>query len=604
MHAEVDRMITLGVVEESNSPWSSPMTVVMKSNGKVRMCLDARQVNAVTRKDAYPTPLIDGILSRLNETRYISSIDLKDAYWQIELDEKSRDKTAFTIPGRPLYQFVRMPFGLCNASQTMCRLMDMVVPSTLRDVVFVYIDDLLVVSEDLDTHLNRLEAVAQSMRKANLTINVAKSHFMMRSLKYLGYIIGNGSIRPDPDKVRCVREFPVPSTVRHVRRFLGMTGWYHRFIDGYASIAAPITDLLKKSERFRWTTEAQQAFETLKERMTSAPVLVHPDFGQRFYIQCDACMTGVGGVLYQLIDGEEHPIAFMSRKLNAAQQNYSVSELECLAAILCVQKFRGYVEGMPFTVITDHASLKWLMSQKDLTSRLARWSLKLQGYNFDIQHRKGSANVVPDTLSRMHAAELNVVAAPPIDMQAPEFQSPSYAQLRTTVLANKAQLPDIEIRDDAIYKRTEFRTGDAIIDAATVWKLCVPAELRQRVMEDAHQPASSGHGGTDKTTELVRRWYYWPGLAKDVRRFVAECTTCKEVKAPNQTLRPPMGKAILAKRPFQHLYMDLLGPYPRSKSGNTTIIIVLDQLTKFVWLKAIRRATVGSVIQFLEPEVF
>lgn len=324
-----------------------------------------------------------------------------------------------------------------------------------------------------------------------------------------------------------MRDFPRPTTVRQVRRFLGMTGWYHRFIKGYASIAAPITDLLKKADRFTWTAEAQQAFDLLKERMTSSPVLVHPDFTQRFYIQCDACLTGVGGVLYQLVNGEEHPIAFMSRKLNDAQRNYSVSELECLAAILCVEKFWGYVEGMPFTVITDHASLKWLMSQKDLTGRLARWSLKLQGFDFEIEHRKGSANIVPDTLSRMHAAELHLTVAPPIDLESPAFQSTEYTQLRTTVLTNKTQLPDVEIRDAAVYKRTGFRTGDDTVDASMIWKLWVPAELRQQVMEAAHLPTTAGHGGADKTTELIRRWYYWPGLAKDVRRFVAECETCK-----------------------------------------------------------------------------
>lgn len=604
MFTEVDRMLGLGVIEESNSAWNSPVTIVSKADGKSRLCLDARHVNAVTVKDAYPMPLIESIVSRLNETHYISSVDLKDAFWQIELEEASREKTAFTVPGRPLYQFVRMPFGLCNAAQSMCRLMDLAIPSSMRSFVFVYIDDLLVVSPDFDTHLQRLRIVAQSLRKANLTINVDKSKFVMRSIKYLGHIIGNGEIKPDPGRVKCIAEFPAPKTVKQVRRFLGMAGWYQRYISNYSTIAAPMTNLLKKSDRFNWTQEAQASFDMLKTSLTTAPVLRHPDFTQHFYIQCDASMSGVGGVLFQLIGEDEHPIAFMSKKLNSAQRNYSVTELECLAAILCVQKFRCYVEGMPFTVITDHASLKWLMGQKELTGRLARWSLKLQGFNFNIIHRKGSANIVPDTLSRINIEEIDKIVGIPVDLGAPEFHSDEYQRLKSTICGRQSELPDLRISGDAIYKRTQFRTGAETVDSTTLWKLWLPEGLRHQVVRDAHQPAMAAHGGTDKTTDLVRRYFYWPGLTSQVRTYVAQCVTCKETKATSQMLRPPMGQAFLTERPFQRLYVDLLGPYPRSKAKNTTILIVLDHLTKFVWLKPLRTATANAITMYIESEIF
>lgn len=364
MFDEVDRMLSLGVIEESVSPWSSPVTIVSKANGKARLCLDARRINSLTVKDAYPTPLINGILSRLNETKFISSIDLKDAFWQVELEKSSREITAFTIPGRPLYHFTRMPFGLCNSGQTMCRLMDIVIPSSMREFIFVYIDDLLVVAADFDTHIKRLQIVAECLKKANLTININKSKFCMREIKYLGHIVGNGRISPDPDRVRSIVEFPRPTTIRQVRRFLGMAGWYRRYINNFSDVAAPITDLLKTTDRFTWTPEAMVAFDSLKICLTTAPVLTHADFSLPFYIQCDASLLGVGGVLFQVKDGGEHPIAYMSKKLNSAQRNYSVTELECLAAILCIREFRCYIEGMRFTVITDHAALKWLMEKK------------------------------------------------------------------------------------------------------------------------------------------------------------------------------------------------------------------------------------------------
>lgn len=604
MYAEVDRMIQLGVVEKSNSAWNSPVTCVSKANGKTRLCLDARKVNAATVKDAYPMPLIDSILSRLNETRYISSIDLKDAFWQIELEESSKEKTAFTIPGRPLYQFTRMPFGLCNAAQTMCRLMDLTIPSELRDIVFVYIDDLLIVAPDFDTHMERLEIVAKNLRRANLTINVEKSKLCMKTIKYLGHIVGNGEIKPDPKRVQGICDYQPPKTVRQVRQFLGMTGWYQRYILNYSSVAAPITDLLKKSDRFIWSSAAQEAFESLKNSLVTAPVLTHPDFRLPFFIQCDASLSGVGGVLFQIKDGEEHPIAYMSKKLNTAQKNYSVTELECLAAIVSVQRFRCYVEGMTFTVITDHAALKWLMSRKDLTGRLARWSLALQQFDFTIEHRKGSANVVPDALSRLTIDEITTPTRNTVDLDDAAFSSSEYETIRKAVIDRNDELPDLKVRGKGIYKRTQFRKSDDTVDLQTVWKLWVPSSLRQQVIIDAHNPPSAAHGGTDKTLDLVRRNYYWPGISKDVRSFVSQCIICKQTKAPNQTLRPPMGKAFATERPFQHLYMDLLGPYPRSRIGNTTIFIVLDQHSKFTWLKPMKKATARNICQYLEDEIF
>lgn len=600
MFEEVDRMLELGVIEESISPWSSPVTLVSKANGKSRLCLDARRINSLTVKDAYPTPLINGILSRLNETKYISSIDLKDAFWQVELEETSREITAFTVPGRPLYQFTRMPFGLCNSGQSMCRLMDLVIPSSMRDFIFVYIDDLLVVAADFKTHVERLQLVADCLRKANLTININKSKFCMQEIKYLGHIVGDGKIRPDPDRIRGITDFPKPTTIRQVRRFMGMAGWYRRYIINFSEKAAPMTDLLKTTDRFTWTPEASVSFETLKTCLTTAPVLTHANFSLPFYVQCDASLLGVGGVLFQIVDGEERPIAYFSKKLNPAQRNYSVTELECLAAILCIREFRCFIEGMRFTVITDHSALKWLMEKRDLAGRLARWSLELQAFNFTIEHRKGSANLVPDALSRSMVDEIRSVGIP-IDLNNKEFSSDSYKELIGKVIENRDNLPDVEERHGIVYKRNEFRSG---VGDESTWKIWVPEGLRTNVIQECHNPPSASHGGGDKTLELIRRQYFWPGMSKEIREFVAKCQLCKETKAPNIALRPPMGSPAIAERPFQNMYIDLIGPYPRSKAGNTYILIIVDQLTKFLWLKGLRKATAVTIVKYVESEIF
>lgn len=604
MYTELDRMLEMGVIEESQSPWNSPMVLVNKANGKPRLCLDSRAINKVTVKDAYPLPIIDGLLSRLGETYFISSIDLKDAFWQIELDPESREKTAFTVPGRPHYQFARMPFGLCNAAQTMCRLMDKVIGSELREHVFVYIDDLMVVSTDFNSHLARLRKVAERLRMANLTINVEKSKFMLKEVRYLGYIVGNGCLKTDPAKVQAISDFPIPTTVRQVRRFLGMSGWYQRFIADYAEMATPLTNLIGK-EKFVWTPEAQIGFDKLKTALTSAPVLCNPDFTKPFVIQCDASSVGVGSVLYQLSeDGSEHPIAFMSKKLNSAQRNYSVTELECYAAVLSVKRFRPYVEGMEFKVVTDHASLKWLMNQKDLSGRLARWSLKLQSFDFTIEHRKGSRNVVPDTLSRTYMEEL--VQSPDIclkiDLHSPHFQGEAYTNKATMVRENPSRFPNLIVKDHHILIKTWSHVDGVTEDSS--WKLWVPEGLTDSLMASAHNPPMSAHGGIAKTINSLRRFYYWPRMAIQIRDYVSKCEICKEVKAPNVTLRPPMGKAFKSERPWQRLYIDLLGPYPRSKRGHTMLLIVLDQFSKFICLHPLRKATSATIIDYLEANVF
>lgn len=605
MDVELNRMLALGVIEESQSPWSSPVVLIRKDSGKNRLCLDSRALNKVTIKDAYPLPLINGLLSRLGETHYISSIDLKDAFWQIELDETSRSKTAFTVPGRPLYHFRRMPFGLCNAAQTMCRLMDKVMGSDFRDSVFVYIDDLLIVSPDFDSHLVRLRAVAERLRKANLTINVTKSKFVMREIRYLGYIVGNGELKTDPLKVQAITEFPIPSTMRQVRRFLGMTGWYQRFIRDFSGIAAPMTDLVGKTGKFTWTEGAQTAFEKLKACLSSAPVLQQPDFSRPFYIQCDASTVGVGSVLFQIMsDGQEHPIAFHSKKLNAAQKNYSITELECYAAVLSVKHFRAYVELMQFTIITDHASLKWLMGQKDLNGRLCRWSLKLQAFNFAIEHRKGSANVVPDALSRMHVEELVNLSNElglHVELDSPLFSSPSHEALKELIRSDPSKFPSLKVVEPHVFYQVVPR--ELAVDES-IWKLWVPSEMTSLLIKRAHDPPLSAHRGVAKTADFLRRYFYWPSLANDVKDYVIHCGLCKEVKAPTHKTRPLMGNQFVVERPWQRIFTDLLGPYPRSKNGNTHLLIVLDQFSKFVLIHPLRKASASQIVSFLEKSVF
>lgn len=274
-----------------------------------------QEVNSFTEKSAYPLPQISGILSRLPKANFITSLDLKDAYWQVPLEEKSREKTAFTVPGRPLYQFKVMPFGLCNAASTMSQLMDKVVPPHLRNEVFVYLDDLLIISPCFESHLEVLREIALQIKRAGLTINVNKSHFCMQRVRYLGHIIGDGGIRTDPEKIAAIKQFPVPKNLKSLRSFMGLCGWYRKFVPNYASLSSALTDAMTTKRKFHLGEEALQAFEILKLKLSESPVLHSPDFTKPFFIHCDASKTGVGGVLVQLsAEGDECPIAFVSKK--------------------------------------------------------------------------------------------------------------------------------------------------------------------------------------------------------------------------------------------------------------------------------------------------
>ena len=602
---EVDRMLELGVIEEcEGSEWLN-RTVLVRKPGKNRLCLDSRDVNKYTVKDTFPLPNIDSHLQHLEASKFIASIDLKDAYWQVVLEKESRDKTAFTIPGRPLYQFTRMPFGLCNAAQRMCRLMDKIIPQQLRHKVFVYLDDLLVIASDFDDFLQTLAEVATCLNNAQLTINAKKSKFGFKHLRYLGFIVGDGKIRTDPDKIKAIRDFPIPKTPRMVRSFMGLCGWYRRFVPDFSTLSTPITDTLRKGVKFKFTPAAIDSFNLLKSALSSAPVLINPDFKKHFYIQCDASNRGIGAVLFQKdSEDQEHPIYYFSQKLNAAQCNYTVTEKECLAAVSAIQKFRPYVEGLPFTVITDHASLKWLMTLKDLTGRLARWSLKLQAFDFVIEHRKGSLNVVPDCLSRTFCEAVEDFDELPIlGFDTLEFESEEYVDLRKNVETNQECLPDLKIVDGHVYKKTLFSRGVPEMEEF-LWKLWIPASLTHQLIVEAHEPPNKSHGGFHKTLQRLRNLYFWPGMAKQVKEYVGKCETCKSNKPYNQVSRPPMGGETLTDRPFQRLFIDFLGPYPRSKSGNSYVFIVLDHMSKFVFLKPMIKANAQNVVKFLIAEIF
>ncbi|UYV75954.1 K02A2.6-like [Cordylochernes scorpioides] len=397
MQKEVDTMLERKVIQPSESPWSAPVVLVKKKDGTWRFCVDFRRLNHITKKDVYPLPRIDDVLDHLSSARYYSTMDLKTGYWQVEVDERDREKTAFVTPDG-LYEFMVMPFGLCNAPATFERMMDNVLMGLKWNICLCYLDDIVVYSDTFEEHLERLSKVLSCLQQAGLTINPDKCLFGSTRIKILGHVVDKDGIQPDSEKVEAIKKFPVPKSVCDIQSYLGLCSYYRRFIKNFSKIAAPLQILLKKDQKFIWTQEQKDSFESLKKALMQKPVLGHFKESAITKLHTDASSYGLGAVLVQIQENQENPIAYASRTLSKAEKNYSTTERECLAVIWAIGKFRPYLYGRPFEVVSDHHSLCWLAGLKDPSGRLARWALKLQDFDATITYKSGKIGM--DLLGR------------------------------------------------------------------------------------------------------------------------------------------------------------------------------------------------------------
>lgn len=467
---QVDEMLSLDVIEPCESPWSSPVLVVGKKDGKSRFCLDSRKLNSVTKKDAYCIPYVAEILDNLRDARYLSSIDLSKAFWQIPIKKEDREKTAFYVPGRGTFLFKVTAFGLSNAPATQQRLVDKLFGPEFELKVFAYLDDIVIISSTFEEHVSLLLRVLEKLHKSHLTVNLGKCQFFRSQLRYLGYTIDAHGLRTDPEKVEAIMNYPTPKNRKEVKRFLGTASWYRRFIPNFSTIAGPLnrlTSTKKTSPPFRWSDEANSAFTKLKSLLVNAPVLACPDFNSSFEVHTDASNFGVGAMLAQTIGGIEHPIAYMSRSLTGPEQNFSVTERETLAVLVALEHWRCYLEnGKPFTVYTDHSAIRWFLSLTNPTGRLARWGVRLSSFNFEVKHRRGKENVIPDFLSRLPTLALISNSCP-----TPVTQDPWYLNIYQGCQESPANFPNYRVENGSLYR---FMRNKNILTNEFDWKLVVP----------------------------------------------------------------------------------------------------------------------------------
>lgn len=397
--SHVDTMLKQGVIEPCVSEFASNVVLAKKKDGTLRCCIDFRQLNDLTRKDAYPLPSTAQSLDALGGSKWFTTVDLRSGYHQLAMHPPDADKTAF-ITRRGVFKFRTMPFGLCNAVATFQRLMDLCLSGLNLDICLVYLDDVVVFSATPEQHLERLELVLQRLCAANLKLKPSKCSLMQTKITFLGHIISAEGIATDPEKTRLIAEWPAPTNLKLLRGFLGLAGYYRKFVEGFSRKAAPLNNLLKKNRSFNWTSECQTAFEELKLALTTPPVLALPDEHGTFILDTDACETSIGAVLSQMQNGQEKVVAYAGRTLSTNEVNYCITRKELLAIVYFAKYFRQYLLGRDFIARTDHAAISWLRKLNRPVGQNARWLEQLEEYSFVVQHRRGASHSNADALSR------------------------------------------------------------------------------------------------------------------------------------------------------------------------------------------------------------
>lgn len=614
----VAEMLNQGVIEESCSPWSSPVVLVKKKNGSWRFCVDYRRLNKVTRKDVYPLPRIDDLLDTLQGSTYFSSIDLRSGYWQIPVLDADRPKTTF-VTSDGLYQFTVMPFGLCNAPATFERMMDTLLRGLKWSICLCYLDDVVVFSTTFSEHLSRLKKVLSCFQTAGLQLNSKKCFFGTREIKVLGHLVNADGVRPDPDKLRAVSDFPPPKDLKTLRSFLGLCTYFRKFIFAFSDITEPLTQLLRDNVSFTWGPPQEEAFTLLKAALTSAPLLGHFVEGAPTELRTDASGYGLGAVLAQLQseNGTKRVIAYASRTLSKCERNYSTTEKECLAVIWAISKFRPYLYGSPFTIVTDHHALCWLSSLKDPSGRLGRWSLKLQGFDFTVVFKSGKRHLDADSLSRCPLHTLTSVEEPvnqqqrdslavldSVDMSAEQHSDLSLVPILNYLSSPTSDVPSsikrraalFTVRNSILYRRNYDPHGRQ-------WLLVIPRQLQKSVIQANHDDPTAGHLGFVKTYFRIRANFFWNGMYRSISKYVSACHQCQTKKRPTTRPAGALQPITPPQHPFQRVGIDFLGPFPDSAAHHRWIIVAVDYLTRYAETKAVSNATAAEVADFFLHQI-
>ena len=638
-----------GLIEQSTSPWASPVVLVKKRDSQqLRFCCDYRAVNEKVKHDAFPLPRVEDLIQATGGARYFSLLDQRAAYWAIPLDEKSKEVTAF-ITEYGLHQWTRMPFGMKTSPGAFQRIMEDILHGLTWRQALVYLDDVILFTETLDQHLELLAELLERFRISGLKLNPTKCTVAVTSVRFLGHQLDEDGIKPSVEKVQAIRSWPVPGDVHELRQFLGFCGYYQQYVPHFSEKSAPMTDLLKKGVEFQWTEKCEEGFRQLKDDLEKYPVLQFPKVEEKFILTTDASGTGWGAELRQ----ESGVVAFASGKWSTAEANRSVTERELTAVVKAVVKYRHYLIGQKFTLRTDHEAIRFLQRAKQPGGRLFRWLTLLQEYEFDVEHVPGKSIPHVDALSRclvravqqeapdvrtdeqvdqdggqedgrqeQDDEEDDVRSDDRLDQDGDREDAHQHQQLKDLVVESARDpvlcqlihhlkgeevatdhltteqqaeltfyqgLEGLHVRDGRIQRRSRGHQRAQQL---------VPASLRELVVQLAHAPPLSGHGGVKRTLHRLTARYFWYNMKKDVRRVCGSCSSCLEVKPKNVASTEGRGTVPVLGEPLAHWSADVL-ELPESENGYRYVLVVTDQFTKWIEAFPLKRQTAEDVAQCL-----
>jgi len=650
MQQEIEKMLNEGVISPSKSPWAAPMFLVKKKDGSWRPVIDYRGLNAVTTNDIYPIPRIDDYIDALGDAKFFSTLDLKAGYWQIKMDDNSKEKTGFICQDGH-FQFNVMPFGLKNAPADFQRLIEIVLKSMNWRFALAYLDDIVIFSKTFDQHLEHLNSVFNALEEANLRLKPKKCAFLKEKIQFLGFEISPKGITPDKSKIADLLNYQIPKNKKELQRFLGLVQWFRRFVPDLAKTAAPLYELLKNKVPFDLTNERITAFEALKNKFTTEPIVRFPVYSKdcKFVLQTDASNVAIGAVLLQERKDEQWVVAYCSRQLTMAEKNYGTVERECLALTFAFEKFQHYIMDQEVLVESDHRPLSWMKTAVSKNNRIQKWANILDKYKYTIRYIRGKDNEAADFLSRL--PETNVITRgqaakeksikttetePKIENKndnneeteendkelmnendensepetseqclvtpdnITEFQrkDPFIKNIFDALESSKnyrKKFENFTIQDNSVYRIWQQK-----LTGKTVLQLVIPKTLVKLVLHQFHGSHIAGHFGIPKVTSAILLRYWWPTIGKDVQEWVKSCPQCQLTR---NELRPQVPLTpIPVVGPWHMVSVDCLTLKP-SNTGRTNLVVFCDYYTKWAEAFATEDITAETIAKLLSTKL-